>query len=105
MDFLKEITAIFRQHEISQYSELNFQIFNKSEKHPSSEGITFESPNFAGEIFYYANKVMEYCEMEILIFKREKYRFKIIEKPNLKELKKKIAEFLTEIINELKSSR
>ena len=63
----------------------------------------FESTDFAGQIFYYANKDMEYCEMEILIFKGEKHKFKIIEKPNLIELKKKIAEFLTKIINELKN--
>ncbi|MCK5441314.1 MAG: hypothetical protein KAJ23_05455 [Maribacter sp.] len=105
MDYLKTITSIFEKHEISQYSELRYQKLTKSEKHPSSEGIIFESNVFAGEIFYYANGNMEYCEMEFLIFNREKYKYKLVEKLNLTELEKSMAKFLTERITELKTVR
>lgn len=101
MDYLKTIVTIFENHEISKYSELKYEQFNKSEKYPLSEGIIFESLDFAGEIFYYKN--MEYCEMEFLIFKNEKHKFKIIEKPNLTELRKEITEFLNKNTIELKN--
>ena len=101
MDYLKKIKLIFEQHEIYKYFELKYQEFNKSKKHPSSEGILFESPDFSGEIFYYKNEEMEYCEMEILIYHKENHKFKIIEKPNSIELEKSITEFLNKSINEL----
>lgn len=101
MDYLKTIVSIFENHEISKYSELKYEQFTKSEKHPSSEGIIFESLDFAGEIFYYKN--MEYYEMEFLIFKTERHKFKTIENPNLAELRKAITEFLNKSINELKN--
>jgi hypothetical protein len=101
MDYLKTIVSTFENHEIYKYSELKYERFNKSIKHPSSEGIIFESLDFAGEIFYYKN--MEYCEMEILIFKTENHKFKIIENLNLIELGKTITEFLNKSLIELKN--
>ena len=63
--------------------------------------ITFESLEFAGEIFSYDGE-MKYYELEFLIFKNEKYYAKIIEKLNKTELNKFITKFLAKKLLELK---
>ena len=104
MDYLKIIISIFEQHEISEYSELKFQKFSKSEKYPSSEGIIFEASDFSGEIFHYSNGEMEYLEIEFLNYKTGKFEFKIVEKIKEVELNKIISEFITERLTELKKT-
>jgi len=103
MEYLKIISKTFEQHNIFKVSELKYEKFTKSMNYPSSEGIIFETNNFAGEIFYYSNGEMEYLEIEFLIFKREKFEFKIVEKINKSELSKIISGFLTERLTELKN--
>jgi len=103
MNYLNIIIDIFNEHEISKYSELKIRKLNKTKSYPISEGIQFESNDFAGEIFCYSGDEMEYCEMEFLIYFGEKYKAKVIEKGNPKELEKSIVEFLTDRITELKN--
>ena len=103
MDYLNIIIKTFNEHYISGYSELKMWELNKSERYPTSEGIQFESNDFMGEIFYYSNGEMEYCEMEFLIYSGEKYKARVIEEMNMTELKKEIAKFLTERMTELKN--
>ncbi|WP_452219440.1 hypothetical protein [Lacinutrix salivirga] len=103
MEYLKIISKTFEQHNISKISELKYEKFTKSKNYPSSEGVRFETNNFAGEIFYYSNGEMEYLEIEFLIFKTEKFEFKIVEKTKKTELNKIISEFLTERLTELKN--
>jgi hypothetical protein len=104
MTGLKTIFSIFENHEISNYPELKYQKLEKSEKYPSSEGITFKTSKFSGEIFFYDNEEMKYCEMEFLIYNKEKYFVKIVEELNKKKLNNSISEFLTKNLLELKNS-
>ena len=90
---MNTIIDIFSEHEISKYSDLKIWELNKSERYPISEGIKFESNDFAGEIFYYSGNEMEYCEMEFLIYLGEIYKAKVIEKTSSIELKKSVTEF------------
>jgi hypothetical protein len=101
MTHLEIISSIFENHEIFKFPNLKYEKMNKSKKHPISEGITFESLEFAGEIFSYDGE-MKYYELEFLIFKNEKYYAKIIEKLNKTELNKFITKFLAKKLLELK---
>jgi hypothetical protein len=103
MEYLKIISKTFEQHVIFKVSELKYEKFTKSVNHPSSEGIKFETNNFAGEIFYYSIEEMEYLEIEFLVFNGEKFEFKIVEKIKISELNKIISEFLTERLTEIKN--
>jgi hypothetical protein len=103
MEYLKIISKTFEEHNIYKVSELKYAKFSKSIYYPSSEGIKFETNNFAGEIFYYSNGEMEYLEIEFLIFKTEKSEYKIIEKIKKSELNNIITEFLSERLTELKN--
>ncbi|WP_344713165.1 hypothetical protein [Winogradskyella damuponensis] len=100
---MNSILKTFKEHQISQYSELKILEFNKSEHYPISEGIQFESNHFAGEIFYYSSDKMKYCEMEFLIYLGENYKAKVVEETDIKEIENKIAEFLTKRMTELKN--
>ena len=101
MTHLETIISIFENHEICKFPGLKYEKMSKSKKHPISEGITFNSLKFAGEIFSYDGE-MKYYELEFLIFENEKYFSKITEKLNKTELNKFITEFLTEKLLELK---
>lgn len=103
MDYLKIIERTFYQHGIAKLSDLKSVSFQKTDKYPSSVGIKFENMDFAGEIFYYSNGEMDYCEMEFLTYRGEKYRTKIIDKPNESELRNSISDFLTKRLIELKN--
>ena len=103
MEYLKIISKTFEQHNIFKVSELKYEKFTKSVNHPSSEGITFKTNNFAGEIFHYSNEEMEYLEIEFLIFNGEKFDFKIVDNIKISELNKIISEFLTERLIEIKN--
>ena len=67
MDYLKIIERTYYSHKIAKSSSLKSATFKKTDKYPTSEGIKFENTDFAGEIFYYANEEMDYCEMSLLI--------------------------------------
>ena len=72
MEYLKIISETFEKHDIFKVSELKYEKFVKSVNYPASVGITFETNNFSGEIFYYSNREMQYLEIEFLIFNKEK---------------------------------
>lgn len=101
--YLKIIERIFYSHEIAKLSDLKSVSFQKTDKYPTSVGIKFENKDFAGEIFYYSNGQKDYCEMEFLTYHNEKYRTKIIDKPNESELRNSISDFLTMRLTELKN--
>jgi hypothetical protein len=65
--YLEIIVSIFQRHEISKLPEVKLEKFNRSDRHPISEGLNFYGPNFAGEIFFYNCSSKPYFEMEILI--------------------------------------
>ena len=103
MEYLNTIIKTFNEHYISGYSELTMKKLNKSDLYPSSEGIQFESNDFSGEIFYYSNGDMEYCEMEFLIYFGDIYKAKVIEDIYSTVLNEEIDKFLTERMSELKT--
>jgi hypothetical protein len=103
MKYLEIISKTFENHKIFKLSELKYEKLSKSENHPSSEGIIFETNEFSGEIFYYSNSEMEYLEIEFLIYKGEIFEYKIVEKIKKSELDKVISEFLTGRLTELKN--
>ena len=55
MNYLNTIIDIFNEHEVSKYSELKIRKLNNSERYPISEGIQFESNDFAGDIMIFIN--------------------------------------------------
>ncbi len=104
MNYLDFIENTFNQHPISKYSKLKILKFNPSKRHPISEGIQFESDNFAGEIFYYSGDKMQYCEMEILFYSGENnYIAKVVEQSDKSLLKESITGFLNESMIKLEA--
>lgn len=94
--YLEIIASLFQRHEISKLPEVKVDKFNSSDRYPTSKGLKFYGPSFAGEIFFYNYSLGPYFEMEILIGKEGLYLSEVYYTEDEVIIEPIISKFLTE---------